>query len=38
MQVRGAEPDAGAVVSIEDHGIGIEPEKMPKIFDEYYRT
>ncbi len=26
------------VVTIEDQGIGIEPEKLPLIFDEYYRT
>lgn len=25
-------------VRIQDHGIGIPPEKMPKIFEEYYRT
>lgn len=28
----------GAVVSVEDQGIGIHPEKLPHIFDEYYRT
>ena len=26
------------VVIFTDHGIGISPEKIPKIFDEYYRT
>ena len=26
------------VVTIADEGIGIEPEKLPRIFDEYYRT
>ena len=31
-------PDGQAVVQIEDHGIGIHPAKLPKIFDEYYRT
>jgi len=25
-------------VLVEDHGIGISPEKIDKIFDEYYRT
>jgi two-component system, OmpR family, phosphate regulon sensor histidine kinase PhoR len=26
------------MVLVEDHGIGISPEKIEKIFDEYYRT
>ncbi len=30
--------DSGPVVSVEDHGIGIAPDKIDKIFDEYYRT
>jgi signal transduction histidine kinase len=28
----------GPVVVIEDDGIGIAPQKLPHIFDEYYRT
>jgi len=28
----------GATVTIQDQGIGIVPEKLPHIFDEYYRT
>ena len=28
----------GAVVTIADHGIGIPANKLPRIFDEYYRT
>lgn len=31
-------PDGGARVTIRDGGIGIEPDKLPMIFDEYYRT
>ena len=31
-------PDSGPMVFVEDHGIGILPEKIDKIFDEYYRT
>lgn len=27
-----------AVVTVEDHGIGIAGDKLPHIFDEYYRT
>jgi signal transduction histidine kinase len=39
VQVRCSAPAGGrAVVVIEDHGIGIPPEKLPRIFEEYYRT
>jgi len=31
-------PGGGAQVEIEDQGIGIPPDKLPHIFDEYYRT
>ncbi len=27
-----------ALVSVEDKGIGILPDKLPRVFDEYYRT
>jgi signal transduction histidine kinase len=30
--------DGECVATIEDHGIGIPPSKLPRVFDEYYRT
>ncbi len=32
------EPPTGPVVTVEDQGIGIPAEKLPRIFDDYYRT
>lgn len=29
---------AGATVTVRDHGIGIPRDKLPRIFDDYYRT
>ncbi len=34
----GAHGDGGASFSVSDEGIGIAAEKLPHIFDEYYRT
>jgi signal transduction histidine kinase len=31
-------PDGGARVVIRDRGIGIPPEKLPRIFEDYFRT
>jgi signal transduction histidine kinase len=31
-------PAGGAIVTVEDSGIGIPPLKLPQIFDDYYRT
>jgi signal transduction histidine kinase len=31
-------PGGGPMVTIEDRGLGIPSEKLPRIFDEYYRT
>jgi len=33
-----AKPGGGAVVSVEDAGIGIPTSKLPQIFADYYRT
>jgi signal transduction histidine kinase len=33
-----ATPDGGAQVVIRDRGIGILPDKLPRIFEDYFRT
>ena len=39
VQVRsGPGPHGGAQIVVADSGIGIEPDKLPHIFEEYYRT
>ena len=32
------QPDGAAQVVIRDHGIGIPADKLPKVFDDYFRT
>ena len=31
-------PDGGTTVTVNDHGIGIRPDKLPRIFEDYFRT
>jgi len=31
-------PSGGAIITVEDTGIGIPTTKLPQIFDDYYRT
>jgi len=33
-----ASPDGACCVRVSDRGIGIPADKLPRIFDEYYRT
>jgi signal transduction histidine kinase len=33
-----AKPGGGAIVTVRDSGIGIPAEKLPRIFDDYFRT
>jgi len=33
-----ADGAGGAAVTVEDHGIGIPPDKLPRIFEPHYRT
>ncbi|MBT4818136.1 MAG: HAMP domain-containing histidine kinase, partial [Lentisphaerae bacterium] len=38
LSCRPASCTTGLLVAVRDHGIGIHPDKLPRVFDEYYRT
>ena len=38
IEVRIAARDGGVIVSVEDHGIGIAPDEVPRLFDRFYQS
>lgn len=38
MEIRTREEDTGVVLEIEDHGVGIEPQHLPHIYEPFFTT
>lgn len=38
VQVRLASQDGGVTIEVEDHGIGIDPADLPKVFEPFFRS
>jgi PAS domain S-box-containing protein len=38
IEVRIAARDGGAVISVEDHGMGVAPDELPHLFDRFYQS